>query len=262
MDIIASVSNNKGTRLLPIYRNLLGHLPVMSTTHPKLSMERVMGGDSTTLLALAETVALSEWKERAEEAGFCNLEQLKQRAAPIEKLLQERAWRESHFDEAPVPIMMPDGTIRTESEEEGKMRVMSDVFYGAATLFLASIVHGPNPRGKSMVLMQLKAASDVAAGVQDVIEALHRLDILHPNPDINRAVIFPITLAGCLCETLSQQAFFRGRFQQLSPEATAFGNTRPALELMEEVWTRRLLGGVVHWRHVMLQKWEAGILLI
>lgn len=49
MDIIASVSLNRVSRLLPTYRNLLGHLPVMSLSHPKLSMERVMGGDSTTV---------------------------------------------------------------------------------------------------------------------------------------------------------------------------------------------------------------------
>lgn len=49
MDIIASVSQNRVSRLLSTYRNLLGHLPVMSLSHPKLSMERVMGGDSTTV---------------------------------------------------------------------------------------------------------------------------------------------------------------------------------------------------------------------
>jgi len=95
-------------------------------------------------------VALSEWKERAEEAGCLDPQQLLLRAAPIEKLLGERAWREAHFDEAPVPILLPDGSYRTESVEEGKMRVMSDVFFGASTLFLASVIHGPFPRGKQI----------------------------------------------------------------------------------------------------------------
>lgn len=110
--------------------------------------------------------------------------------------------------------------------------------------------------------IQLIPVADVAAAVQDIIEALHRLDILHPNPDINRALVFPITLAGCLCETASQQAFFKGRFQQLSPEATAFGNTAPALQLMEEVWRRRLTSTIVDWRQIMTDTWEAGIFLI
>lgn len=76
------------------------------------------------------------------------MQHLRQRAVPIQKLLDERAWRESHFDDAPVPIMLPDGTIRTESPEESKVRVMSDVFFGAANLYLASVLHGPHPRGQ------------------------------------------------------------------------------------------------------------------
>lgn len=209
---------------------------------------------------------MSEWRDRAEEAGYSDPQALSRRAAPIEKLLNERAWREAHFDESPVPVLLPDGSLRRESEEEGKMRVMSDVFFGAATLFLASVIHGPFPRGKSAALETANfLAADVAAAVQDVIEALHRLDILHPNPDINRAMVFPITLAGCLCETESQQAFLRNRFLQLSPEASAFGNTRPALELMEEVWRRRAMSGrteKIYWRQIMLEKWRGEILLI
>jgi hypothetical protein len=111
----------------------------------------------------------------------------------------------------------------------------------------------------------MPTVADVAAAVQDVIEALHRLDILHPNPDINRAMVFPITLGGCLCETGAQQNFFRKRFRQLSPEASAFGNTRPALELMEEVWRRRAIGDQTEkicWRQIMMQKWNGEILLI
>ena len=61
MDIIASVSLNRGTRLLPTYRNMLGHLPVMSATVPKLSMERVMGGDSTTVSILDDVLIGSFW---------------------------------------------------------------------------------------------------------------------------------------------------------------------------------------------------------
>ena len=148
MDIIASVTLNRGSRLLPSYRNLLGHLPILGTSIPKLSMDRVMGGDSTTLLAIAETVALSEWKERAQAAGFFQQEQLAQRAAPVLKLLGERAWRESHFDAPPIPVILPDGSMQTESEEDRRMRVTSDVFYGAANLFLATVIYGCYPRGK------------------------------------------------------------------------------------------------------------------
>lgn len=98
-------------------------------------------------------------------------------------------------------------------------------------------------------------------------ESLHRLDITQPDDlEINRALVLPITLAGCHCQTSSQQAFFRGRFQRLGNDAAAFGNSRQALLLMEEVWRQRALaepGQKVCWRRAMRDLgWDVGILLI
>jgi hypothetical protein len=97
-------------------------------------------------------------------------------------------------------------------------------------------------------------------------ETLRRLDETTQNVNLARGLVLPITLAGCHAGTLSEQAFFRNQFTRLSPEAAAFGNTRSALELMEEVWRRRSKGKTsdkVVWTEVMLDMgWEAGILLI
>ena len=107
---------------------------------------------------------------------------------------------------------------------------------------------------------------EVAAAVQDTAEALHRLDLAYPVADVNRAIIFPITLAGCHCDTQTQQTFFRQRFSRLGPEAAAFGNSQQALQLLEEVWRRRAAGGPgaeICWRQVMVDLgWESGILLV
>lgn len=108
---------------------------------------------------------------------------------------------------------------------------------------------------------------EVAAAVQDVTEALNRLDHTQSNDfEINRALVLPITLAGCHCETPSQQAFFRGRFQRLGNDAAAFGNSKQALQLMEEVWKKRAAaepGTTVCWRRTMKDLgWDVGILLI
>jgi hypothetical protein len=105
---------------------------------------------------------------------------------------------------------------------------------------------------------------EVAAAVQETAEALHRLDTLYHVADVNRALIFPITVAGCHCDTLAQQAFFRSRFAGLGAEAEAFGNSKQALTLLEEVWKRRHDGVKrVEWRKVMKDLgWESGILLI
>jgi hypothetical protein len=93
---------------------------------------------------------------------------------------------------------------------------------------------------------------------------LHHLDELHASAEVNRALILPIVIAGSHCDTPAQQAFFRARFATLGAAAGAFGNSKQALQLLEEVWKRRAAGEIkVEWRRVMRDMgWEEGILLI
>ncbi|WVR04577.1 hypothetical protein IAU60_001585 [Kwoniella sp. DSM 27419] len=243
-DIIAAVTQNKATQLLATYRRLLDHMPAdpASGTEPLLLMDR--------LLALCEVVALSEWKERAEDAGCMSIRELLNRSTVVEKLLNERAWRESHLDQ---PNITDIGTDAYHARD--MRRIMSDVFYGSVKVLLGVVINGPFPR-----------VPEIASAVQDTMEALHRLDIQYPNPQIRRALVLPITVAGCHCETPMQQAYFRQCFDQLGSEAKAFGNTGPALDLMIEVWRQRAEGGPgarVDWRKVMVDLgWEEGVMLI
>ncbi|ODN85250.1 hypothetical protein L198_07573 [Cryptococcus wingfieldii CBS 7118] len=255
-DVIASVSYNKSSRLLPTYRRILLHMPAESFApgSPMILMDQVMGCDSTTLLAYTEIVALVEWKDRVEKLGCLSMKELLRRAEGIEKLMDERAWRESHLDR-------PRKKRRGEGKADEMRRVMSDVFFGAAKVLLASVINGPFPR-----------VPDIACAVQDVMEALNRLDITFTGKDIFRALVLPMTIAGCHCESESQKAFFRECFDKLGEEAKAFGNTGPARELMEEVWRTRMVVGEgdgdrggkgVGMREVMGRMgWEAGVLLI
>lgn len=252
-DVIASVSQNKASRLLPTYRRILIHFPADTpeTAESMILMDKVMGCDSTTLLAYAEVVALSEWRERVERMGCLSLKELLRRGAAIEKLLDERAWREAHLERPSSP------PLNREGPSDDLRRVMSDVFYGAAKVLLASVINGPFPR-----------VPDIAGGVQDTLEALSRLDTEHQDSghNIHRALVLPITIAGCHCETPAQQAFFRNCFERLGPEAKAFGNTGPALELMEEVWRKRSMAepyAKICMRDTMKEMgWEVELLLI
>ncbi|WVQ76103.1 hypothetical protein IAR50_005743 [Cryptococcus sp. DSM 104548] len=286
-DVIASVSYNKSSRLLPTYRRILLHMPAESFApgSPMILMDQVMGCDSTTLLVYTEIVALADWKDRVEKLGCLSMKELLRRAEGIEKLMDERAWRESHLDRptsASPRSTRPGGFGSTwgtgvgvgdgekgagtsKGKADEMRRAMSDVFFGAAKVLLASVINGPFPR-----------VPDIACAVQDVMEALNRLDITFTGKDIYRALVLPMTIAGCHCESASQQAFFRACFDKLGDEAKAFGNTGPARELMEEVWRLRSIvgdgeyigGGVgggkgVGMREVMgLMGWEDGILLI
>ncbi|KAK8847335.1 hypothetical protein IAR55_005192 [Kwoniella newhampshirensis] len=251
IDIIASVSLNKTSRLLPAYRKLLEHLPfgIGTSSRPVILMDKVMGCDSTTMLALVETVALAEWRQDAEHAGSLSVKELLRRASKIEGLLDERPWRESHL-KRPKTIVPGE-----EGPSNDVRRLMSDVFYGAAKVLLASVVNGPHP-----------GVSDVAEAVQSTLGALYRLDFEYPETDIHRALVLPITIAGSHAESDAQQAYFRQCFERLGPEAKVFGNTGLASDLMEDVWRRRAQGGLaarVCWRETMVEMgWENGILLI
>ena len=99
-------------------------------------------------MAIAESAALSEWKQQAETVGCLDPQALRNRAAAIEKLLSERGWRETLFRQAQPPIMIADGLTRAFTQEEGRIRVISDVFYEAAKLYLATVVYGPLPQGE------------------------------------------------------------------------------------------------------------------
>lgn len=94
-------------------------------------------------MAYAEIVALSEWRERVERMGCLSLKELLRRGTAIGKLLEERAWREAHLE---LPSILP---INKEGPGHDLRRIMSDVFYGAAKVLLASVINGPFPRGKS-----------------------------------------------------------------------------------------------------------------
>lgn len=146
VDVVSSISKNSGSKLLDHYRKLLLHRPIdPDNTDNQVLLEKTMGCDSTTVsgtyseiagadyqtLAFAEIVALSEWKTKTFDAGCLSTKDLLERARPIEQLLEEREWRESHLQ-----------------SQELKDRLYSDAFFYAAKILLASTIDGPYPSCK------------------------------------------------------------------------------------------------------------------
>ena len=71
-----------------------------------------------------------------------------QRAAAVEKILDERTWRESTMATGSVAEMASDRIEEVEETDPGVTTVMSQIFYTAAKVLLASVVHGPHPGGE------------------------------------------------------------------------------------------------------------------
>ena len=101
------------------------------------------------LLALAETIQLSEWKAHAQKAECLSLRELLQRAAVIEQLLGERTWRESLLDDTAHLSTVTSDKPSSAKDETSTLRLISDVFFAATQVLLAAVVNGAFPKGQN-----------------------------------------------------------------------------------------------------------------
>ncbi|ODN74109.1 hypothetical protein L202_07567 [Cryptococcus amylolentus CBS 6039] len=246
LDIIGSVTENKPSRLLDVYRVLLKRSKADPTTETQRILPHLVGCDNTTLLVIAECAALSHWRTSAENEGRLQVDELVRRGQDIEDIMDDRDEREACLGEADSKL--PEG-------QADKVRAMREAFFCGARVLWATVVNGPFP-----------GVPKISLAVQETITALQNLFNLHGSTDINRVLIFPITLAGAHAETPSQQAFFRNMFSDMSETDKAFGNRWAVLQMMEEVWRKRRSmgkGARVEWREMMKDMgWEAGVLLV
>lgn len=86
---------------------------------------------------------------------------------------------------------------------------------------------------------------EIAEGVNATMQALNKLAL----SDVDRGLVFPICVAGCLADVREQREFFT---QRLDAHSVPFGNLAQTRHLMEVVWRKRdTQGGVVDWRSTM-----------
>jgi hypothetical protein len=95
------------------------------------------------------------------------------------------------------------------------------------------------------------------------------LQILGASP-LDRSLIFPLTIAGCLAATRDEVGFCIGRLSSVGKDAESLGNCFAARLLIESVWQKRGERGsdvnnggtAVGWRDVMLEMNENPLLLV
>ncbi|KAG9048096.1 hypothetical protein FS837_000802 [Tulasnella sp. UAMH 9824] len=130
---------------------------------------------------------------------------------------------------APGPL-----SIITTAEPVTLRQLSSNVFREAAFLFLHSVISGPEPNVKE---------------IKDAVDALIQSICAIPSTDLDRSLVFPITIGGCLAATAEHRSFFAER---LAAQGSAVGNGSQAKLLMETVWKRRDSGEKnVCWRDTM-----------
>lgn len=63
---------------------------------------------------------------------------------------------------------------------------------------------------------------------------------------LDRSLIFPITITGCLAGTLAEADFCVGRLSSVGADAESFGNCLAARQLIRRVWEKRVMSGYAY----------------
>jgi C6 transcription factor Pro1 len=233
MDIFAAVSQRTTPRFMSLYPVLFNFgltSRMMATTN---------GASNEVMLAFAEIASLAHWRE--ENKLSLSMRDLVARADAIEQSLRQvdlsippplPQVNITPIFEEPGPMPMIEGNIMTDS---ARRELAGRIFQQAALLYLYTVVSGCNPK-----------VPEIQAAVQAMMELLQGL----PSSDVDRSLVFPICIAGCLADLPAQRTFFSQRLEQ---KGSPVGNVGMALLLMTEVWARRdgSCGQVVSWQDVM-----------
>lgn len=111
---------------------------------------------------------------------------------------------------------------------------MADIFREATILYLHTVLSDPNP-----------GVSEIVNSIDVIIQLLNRL----PVSNIDRCLVFPICLAGCLVDDPMKREFLKTRLQS---QHDGFGSTNQTLRVMQTAWQKRdSQGGTVEWQDLL-----------
>ncbi|KAF7424130.1 hypothetical protein PC9H_009433 [Pleurotus ostreatus] len=257
-DIFSSVSFSPPPRFLGLWKYLLtpgywpSHLPGDDLTSPTvhsssspIHMEALMGCPDDAVLAIGEISALAHWKENELRKGTLSIRELLRRGDLIEAAL-----RQNHGDifNSPGSPLHPN-LAQSASNGNGELsstpqpafptddmrRVIASIFRESAVLYLQTVLNGCNP-----------GVIEISQSVDQLVHLLQQL----PRSELDRSLVFPICIAGCMTDSSPQREFIKGRLQA---QDEGWGNIRQTRALMELVWRKRDVEGSADWRQML---WE------
>lgn len=254
-DIMSTLTLQTTPKHLSFYRRLFrGGSGYWAFTQQGVGDESILRMDSLTgcpdevLLGIAEISTLSCWKMQELRKGSLSMRELIRRGDVIERHL--RTQTETALSvEADQTLLHPDlsstaelgnaqnsptGQARASLPADDTRRLVADVFREAAILYLHTVLSDPNP-----------GVPEIVNSVDVMVQLLSQL----PVSNIDRCLVFPICLAGCLTDDPIKREFLKAR---LDGQHDGFGNTSQTLRIMETAWQRRdSQGGAVEWQDLL-----------
>ncbi|KAI0360201.1 hypothetical protein OH77DRAFT_1493597 [Trametes cingulata] len=289
IDVLSSITLKQPPRFLPLYKRLFGGggagfwattaSPGTGGQHAELRMDALTGCPDEALLALAEISALAHWKASELQNGSLSVRELIRRGDIIEKELRERATGIRVDDDeygsagsaglgglemgvAPAglpmamgmpPQMQPgmSGASRSpRASVDTTKHLVAEMFRESAVLYLHTVLSDSSP-----------GVPEIMNSVEQMMKLLNEL----PPSKYDRAIIFPLFLAGCMTNVLMVREVVKHRF--FMQDAT-MGNIMLAQTVMENVWGQREAVNLAQrpvpfgdWRDHLRMQW-ASLLLI
>ncbi|KAJ7285217.1 fungal-specific transcription factor domain-containing protein [Mycena rebaudengoi] len=237
LDIFSSLTVMRPPKYLALYRRLFGDLAGWHA--PKeIRMDSLTGCSDEVLLGMAEVSALSHWKATEKRKGTLSFRELIRRGDEIEQRLRKSGSSpRGESDTTPLhPTLMQTEPAEPEAPfpSDETRRLVSKIFYEAVLLYLHTVLSDSNP-----------GVPEISNSVGMIVQYLGQL----PSSEVDRALVFPICLAGCMTDDSSWRELFKGRLQALDE---SLGNLLRTRLLMEAVWQKRDVSGVtVDWRETM-----------
>ncbi|KAF9260103.1 hypothetical protein L218DRAFT_620173 [Marasmius fiardii PR-910] len=242
IDIMSSLTLMRPPKYFNLYQRLLGSNENSGAPlhFGGMQLELLSTCPGEAWLAIAEVSVLSSWKASEERKGSLSLREFIRRADDIERRLRFNTNKSTAFQaDSPLAQNLHLGDVTR--------RLISEIFRETALLYLHTVMTSPPSVG----------GPEITSSVGRLVKMLRQLA---PSSEIDRTLIFPMCLAGCMTDHPNHRAFLKGRLQALD---NTIGNTSNVRLLMEGVWQRRGDQTVHHvdWREAMQDR-SLNLLLI
>jgi len=255
LDIFSSLTLMRPPKYFALYRRLFsegggywaGHLQGGDFQQGCLRMEALSGCPDEAMLGIAEVSALAHWKATEQRSGSLSFRDLVRRGDAIEQRLRKHCSDPPKFadmDHVPLHPNLLQASSMAETGQgalafpnEAMRLLVANIFRETVVLYLHTVLNDSNP-----------GVPEIRASVGEIVQLLNQL----PPSEVDRSLVFPICLAGCMTDDSSRRDFLKGRLQARDE---SFGNLMQTRAMMEAVWQRRdVHGGAIDWRESIRER--------
>ncbi|KAF8558189.1 hypothetical protein OG21DRAFT_1589091 [Imleria badia] len=248
LDVMSTITLHTIPKHLAFYRRLYrgggGFWSGTSGMNAKedwdLRVDSLTGCPDEVLLGIAEISTLSCWKAQEMRKGCLSMKELIRRGNIVESHL--RSCEPLYCREPDQTPLHPDLPV-DEDNLKGMVgipavvdtrQLVAKIYQETALLYLHTILSGPIP-----------GVPEIIQSIDVIAQLVRQL----PVSALDRTLVFPICMAGCLTDEPIKREIFKAR---LVGQQAQFGNVHQALMVMETAWQRRdTRGGVVEWRDLL-----------